>query len=165
MSLWDDISRKVTKGTKVVSQKSGELIEVTKIRLDMASEKDKIRKLYEDIGKAVYSSRKDGVRRESEIEANCQLIDEIQYKIRRLNQKIVQIKGGSLCKRCGQVVGPDQRYCHSCGRELELTGRVVADNDDYRVELSNGEVCKQCGALNQDGSEYCASCGKRLNML
>jgi RNA polymerase subunit RPABC4/transcription elongation factor Spt4 len=162
MSLWEDISKKVSKGTKVVSQKSGELLEVTKIRLDMASEKDKIRKLYEEIGKAVYNSHKDGVRREAEIEANCQLIDEIQYKIRRLNQKIVQIKGGSLCKRCGEVVGSNQRYCHGCGRELELTSMVVADNDDYKVEISNGEVCKQCGALNQSGSDYCASCGKKL---
>ncbi len=162
MNFWDDLSRKVSQGTKVLTQKSGEMFEIAKVKLDVASEKDKIGKLYEEIGKIIYQDYKRGALKEGEVSDKCQLIDEMNYKIKRLNQKITLIKGGSLCRTCGQVVNSSQRYCHACGRELERLARVIEDRDDCRVEVANGSVCDKCGALIQEGSEFCPSCGKKF---
>jgi RNA polymerase subunit RPABC4/transcription elongation factor Spt4 len=161
MGFWDDISRKVSYGTKVVTQKSGELFEIAKVRMDVASEKDKIGRLYEEIGKVMYKDYKAGNLKQKEIIEKCQLIDELNYKIKRLNQKVVQIKGGSLCRKCGEVVDASQRYCHTCGRELERAARVVDEGANYRVEVANGSMCGKCGALVQEGSEFCPSCGNK----
>jgi len=162
MGFIDDISKKISKGTRIIGQKSGEVFEVTKVKLDIASERDKLEKLYEDIGKMVYEIHKEGSMEIPDISDKCRLIDEVQYKIKSLNRKIVQIKGGSLCKKCGEVVSPTQRYCQHCGRELEQVSSVVENKEDYRVEVSNGVVCKECGAFNEKGSEYCSSCGDEM---
>ncbi len=161
MGFIDDIGKRISRGTKVLGQKSGEFIEVTRIKLDIASEKDKLEKLYEEIGKIAYQFYKDGSGDMPQISDQCRLIDEIQQKIKILNKKIVQVKGGSLCKECGEVVSTTQRYCHHCGRELERTNAVVENEKEYRVEVSNGVVCKECGALNEEDAEYCASCGNK----
>ncbi|MFA7216308.1 MAG: zinc ribbon domain-containing protein [Bacillota bacterium] len=162
MSFWDDLSRKVSQGTKTISQKSGELFEIAKVRLDIASEKDKIGKLYEEIGKSVYQDYKRGNMKEKQVMDKCQLIDEINYRINRLSRKAMQIKGGTVCKKCGEVVDSSQRYCHMCGRELEKFTRVVEEREDFRVEVSNGLVCSKCGVLVQEGAEYCPACGNRV---
>jgi RNA polymerase subunit RPABC4/transcription elongation factor Spt4 len=162
MSFWDDLSRKVSQGTRTLSQKSGELLEIAKVKLDIASEKGRISNLYEEIGRVVYEDYRKGNLKEKPVLDKCQLIDEIYYKINRLNRKVVQIKGGSLCEGCGEVVGASQRYCHMCGRELERANRVIRDGEDFRVEVMNGSVCGKCGALIQQGSEFCPSCGDKL---
>jgi RNA polymerase subunit RPABC4/transcription elongation factor Spt4 len=162
MSFWDDLSRKVSQGTRTLSQKSVELFEIAKVKLDIASEKDKIGNLYEEIGRVIYQDYRKGNLKEKSVLDKCQLIDEIYYKINRLNRKVMQIKGGTLCKRCGEAVNASQRYCHMCGRELEQPTRVVGEGEDFRVEVLNGSVCGKCGALIQQGSEFCPSCGDKL---
>jgi len=162
MSIWDDIGKKVSQGTKILSQKSSEVFEVTKVKLDIAAEKDRINKLYEEIGKAVYENYKAGNPKSPDVTDKCQLIDEIEYKIKKLNQKTVHLKGGSICRDCGEIVNATQQYCHHCGRKLERTSRVVEDKDGYKVEVSNGEVCEDCGTLNQIGADFCSNCGKKL---
>ena len=96
MNFWDDISRKISQGTKAVTQKSGELFEIAKVKMDVASEKEKINDLYEEIGKFIYSDYKKGNVKQEEIIEKCHLIDELNYKVKMLNQKVVQIRGGSL---------------------------------------------------------------------
>jgi len=162
MNFWDELSRKLSQGTKTLSQKSGELFEIAKVKLDVASERDKIGRLYEEIGKTVYEEYKRGGLKEKSVMDKCQLIDEIHYKINRLNRKLMQIKGGTLCRKCGEVVNSSQRYCHMCGRELEKVTRIVEEGEGFRVEVSNGAVCGRCGALMQQGAEYCPSCGDKL---
>jgi hypothetical protein len=162
MSFWDDIGKKVAQGTKIISQKSGEVFEITKVKLDIAAEKDKMAKLFEEIGRTIYENYKSDNLKSTDVVDKCQLIEEIEYKIKKLNQKVAQIKGGSLCRVCGEVVSSSQRYCHHCGRELEKSSRVIEDRDGYKVEVSNGEVCNDCGTLNQKGAEYCSACGKKL---
>lgn len=162
MNFWDDISRKISQGTKAVTQKSGELFEIAKVKMDVASEKEKISDLYEEIGKFIYSDYKKGNVKQEEIIEKCHLIDELNYKVKMLNQKVVQIRGGSLCRKCGEVVEASQRYCHVCGRELEGTTRVIDEGPHYKVEVANGSVCQKCGALAQEGSEFCPACGNRV---
>lgn len=162
MNFWDDLGRKVSKGTKTFSQKSVEIFEIAKVKLDIASEKDKIGRLYEEIGKSVYRDYKQGSLKEKQTTDKCKAIDELNRKIDRLNRKVTQIKGSTLCKGCGEVVGFSQEYCHVCGRELERHTRIVEEGDDFRVEISNGLMCDKCGALVQEASEFCPACGKRF---
>lgn len=161
MGFIDEIARKISKGTEIIGRKSGEMLEITKIKLDMASEKDKLEELYEEIGKAVYDTYKKGELQFPEVADKCKLIDDIHYRIRRLKQKIAEIKGGSICRDCGEVVSPTQRYCHQCGRKLEPVSTVVEDREGYKLEITNGVVCQDCGTLNEAGSQYCSSCGKK----
>ena len=45
MGFWEELSGKISRGTKTLSQKSSELFDIAKVKLDIASEKDKIGKL------------------------------------------------------------------------------------------------------------------------
>ncbi len=162
MSFWDDLNIKVAKGAKTLSQKSGELLAIARLKLDIASEQDKIGKIYEEIGRAVYEDYKLGNLKEKQVIEKCKLIDEISHRVEQLNRRAMQIRGGILCKECGEIVGASQVYCHICGRELGSFAKVVEEGEDFSIEVSNGLVCDKCGALVQEAAEFCPSCGKKI---
>ncbi len=55
-----------------------------------------------------------------------------------------------LCPRCGDPIGPKERYCNQCGLPLTPTALV-------------GEIiCQQCGHPNRPRSKFCKHCGARL---
>lgn len=147
MSLWDDLSVRLSRGAKTLSQKSGELFAVAKLKLDIAAEEDKIDRLYRDIGKFIYEDYKRGNLKERSVMDKCELINEITHRIEQLNRRAMQIKGGALCKSCGEAVGASQVYCHICGRKLGGPGKVVEEGKDFSIEVANGLVCDKCGAL------------------
>lgn len=52
----------------------------------------------------------------------------------------IQIK--LKCKRCGEVLEPDARFCHNC-----------------RCELNGGAACPQCNASVESDWKVCPECG------
>jgi hypothetical protein len=57
--------------------------------------------------------------------------------------------GGIICTSCGQLSGPGDQYCPSCGCGLSynIVGRPA---------------CSSCGCVCSPGSDYCPRCGAKL---
>jgi len=118
MDILDNIGRKVAEAAQMVTKKSGELIEVGKINVNISSEEDKIRKYYEQIGKLVYNLYTSGEDLPSEIADICVKIRTSEETIKELKQKLLELKNMKACENCGANVEKTAVYCSKCGAKL-----------------------------------------------
>lgn len=109
MAFLDDLKR----ATKNIAQKTGDMVEISKLNMSISQEKDKIARIYSDIGKAVYEQYKSG--NDVGFADKCDIISEHERKIEELQQKILEIKNVKKCSSCGTEVSVDTAFCPQCG--------------------------------------------------
>ncbi len=115
MSVFENITRKVSDTAKAAAKKSGELVEVTKLNMNISAEEDKIRKAYSDIGKIVYNAYSKGAEVGEEYKALCQAIKAYEEVIAETRQKILDLKNLKVCTGCGTDLEQDILFCPKCG--------------------------------------------------
>lgn len=109
MAFLDDLK----KATKNIAQKTGDMVEISKLNLSISQEKDKINKIYTEIGQAVYEQYKAG--NDVGFGDKCAVIVEHQKAIEELQQKILELKNAKKCYSCGAEVSVDVAFCPQCG--------------------------------------------------
>ena len=109
MAFMDDIKKVTSKFAK----KTGDMVEVSKINISISQEKDKISKLYSEIGKATYEQYKAG--NDVGFTDKCEIIVEHEATIQQLQQRIQEIKNVKNCISCGAVMELETAFCPQCG--------------------------------------------------
>ena len=72
------------------------------------------------------------------------------------------------CRACGNGLDPSERFCSSCGAEIEWSQsvpQVVPPKPDSRSIPASGraqEICPLCGHASRTGAASCESCGAVL---
>lgn len=121
MAFLDNLTKKVGDAAKTAAKKSGELVETTKVNMAISSEEDKIKVIYAEMGKYIYSKYKGGENIDPNLIQNCQLIDGVEENIVALKEKLMQIKNAKVCPNCGQQVELSTVFCPKCGSNLGMT--------------------------------------------
>jgi DNA-directed RNA polymerase subunit RPC12/RpoP len=111
-----DFVNELKKFGKNVAQKSSDIIEITKLNMSISQERDKINKLYREIGEAVYQQYKLG--NDLGFGDKCGQVFEVESKIEEYQNKIMQIKNLAKCPGCGSEVGTETIYCSYCGAKV-----------------------------------------------
>jgi hypothetical protein len=115
MAFLENFGKKVGEAAQAAAKKSGDLVETTKISVNINSEEDKIQKLYTQIGKLVYTKYSStGTTDEEGIEA-CEAIKVHEQNIKSLKDKLLEIKGTKVCASCGSEIEKAQLFCAKCG--------------------------------------------------
>jgi NADH pyrophosphatase NudC (nudix superfamily) len=112
MAFLDDVKRI----GKNIGDKGKDVIEITKLNAQIASEKDKIKDLYAKIGEEVYKSYSAGVA--SANDEICAQIKNIETVINELTQKVLDLKNASKCPNCCEEVTKETRFCPKCGTKV-----------------------------------------------
>ena len=118
MSAFDLFLNKAKDTAKMVTNKSGEIIESAKLNLAVSNEEDKIEKVYTEIGKKLYGTYCSGKSVDEDVHKLCVEVDDEEAKIRMLKKKIGDLKQTSFCKSCGAIVKKDALFCPKCGIRL-----------------------------------------------
>lgn len=166
MKSIEELSKKVgktaTETYNTVADKSGKLVEETKMKISISDKQNEITEIYENIGKAVYEKHKSGVDSYKEFTKDCKKIDKIGSEIEETNKKILFNKGLRTCSSCGEVIDLSDTYCGICGNKQ----KPVKIKDDKKEEKSTEEkeeskekVCPQCGTISQISDKFCVKCG------
>lgn len=113
MAFLDDVKRL----GKNIAEKGKDVLEITKLNTQIATEKDKIRELYEKIGQEVYSAYANG--ESSEFVDLCVQIREIENKVKELSDKVLELKNAVKCPNCGAELTKDTIYCPKCGTKVQ----------------------------------------------
>lgn len=90
MSVWDDISEKLSAGSKVVADKAKSLSQIANLKAQVVSCDSVIHKNYKDLGKAYYEAHKDDV--DSEYAEIMSKITEQMDKKAELNEQLAAAK-------------------------------------------------------------------------
>jgi ribosomal protein L40E len=148
--FFGDIGKKVSSAAQAAAKKSGELVEVTKINMEINKTEEIIKKQEIEIGKKVYENFKDGTVDETYKEL-CETIKISEDKVKELKSKIMDVKGLKVCTGCGVELATDVMFCAKCGTKQE----EVASSEP------EGKTCTACGASIPVGSAFCTSCGAK----
>ena len=119
MSVLDNITRRVSDTAKAAAKKSGSVVEVTKLNMNISTEEEKIRKIYNDIGKQLYEDYAEGKIVGEKLLEFCTRIDEILANINEMRLKILELRNVKACLNCGMELDLEMEYCYKCGRKQE----------------------------------------------
>ncbi|MCX8131755.1 MAG: zinc-ribbon domain-containing protein [Clostridia bacterium] len=115
MSVFENITKKVSDTAKAAAKKSSELVEVTKLNMNISAEEDKIKKAYADIGKLVYQAYSNGEEVAEAYKELCSSIVGFEENVKATKQKIMELKNMKTCAGCGTELETETAFCSKCG--------------------------------------------------
>lgn len=149
------VSKTVTNTYKVATEKSGKLIEEAKLRMQIASENDKISEKLEEIGAAVYEDFKSGNTNYGDFEDLCKEIEASETSVCEMRNKILEMKKLRQCSVCETEISKEDRYCSKCGAEQENIAEA-------EYEKPESDKCPYCNAKLSKDATFCSACGTKL---
>jgi len=115
MSVFNELTQKVSNTAKAAAKKSNDIVEITKLNMSISAEEDKIKKLYTEIGKALYEAYKKGEVLPDAFRESCEKIKTYDENIKHMKQKVLELKNLKACPNCGAELEADVLYCSKCG--------------------------------------------------
>lgn len=163
MAFFENLGKKVGEAAQAAAKKSGELVETTKLNVNINSEEDKIQKLYAQIGKAVFDKFAESGAAEDYIKEACEAIIVHEQNIKSLREKIAAVKGTKACIGCGAEMDRTQIFCSKCGAKNELPSASAPEvTEASEQQPAAAQTCPSCGAALAAGSAFCTNCGTRV---
>ena len=123
--------------SKVV-RKSSELVEISKIKLNIANVKSDISANYKLLGELVYLSQTDDAEPDTEkIQETIARIDELNEKLSALLEDSSALKNEKVCPECAKNNAKDALFCVKCGHKFE---EPFEEADEDNEEPLEGDV-------------------------
>ena len=129
MSVLDNITKRVSDTAKAAAKKSGSVVEVTKLNMNISTEEEKVRKIYSDIGKQLYVDYTEGKIVGEKLLEYCTRIDEIIANIDEMREKILGLRNVKACPNCGMELDIEMDYCYKCGRKQDVPETIQANQE------------------------------------
>ena len=103
---------------ETAQRKTGNTIEIEKLKIKAISVDKEIDKLYQEVGKSFYAKYKKGEEMPESLLGVFEKIDQKQQELEEIKDSIIEIKGGVVCNECGKVNLEGAVYCSNCGSHL-----------------------------------------------
>lgn len=117
--FFDNFVDKAYSVVDAASKKTGEMVELSKYKMEAIKTNNQIEKLYEQLGKAVYSTIKSSYQNDELVDGITEEIDELLMRLDALNEKISEMKKMTRCPACGAKNQPENYFCSRCGSRLK----------------------------------------------
>jgi peptidoglycan hydrolase CwlO-like protein len=109
----------LSKTADMALQKSGELISLSKINMEISSIQSSIEDLYTEIGERIYRRYEKGKFSDHDLEEYFRSIDKYKKEIKELKRQISRKKDKRTCNNCGAQVYYESKYCPACGSKQD----------------------------------------------
>lgn len=118
----------------------------------IAQLKKETEQYYSMIGRKYYALHSSDA--EECVRAEIEKINELNLQITYEQEQMAAYKDGRICVNCGASLSEDDRFCPSCGKQIERT-----------KNMSSGQkkVCARCGNPYEQGQKFCVKCGFSLS--
>ena len=104
---------------KSAAAKTGELIEIGKLKIACQETKNKINDAYKELGKAVYSAQREEEDAENLMVELIENIDSLFEKLAQQEEELALLKKQKKCSSCGTMCDDDSAFCSKCGFEFK----------------------------------------------
>lgn len=112
------ISEYIKDGAYKAKKKSVDIIEVSKLNIEISSLNKSIKVLYEEIGEGLYKKYLIGKEIDDDFKDYCKELQSLNKKMESLRKKILKSKDMRPCKFCGATIAKASSFCPSCGKKL-----------------------------------------------
>lgn len=138
MGFFDNLSKKATETYKNTTDKTSKMAREMKLKSYINENKNKINRIYVEIGKKVYEKHVEGNVSEIEeyIKPEIEQIEQTARKIENMNTEIRALNNLKLCKSCSAEIDLNARFCPKCGVKQE----EPEEQKDEKNENSGNDV-------------------------
>ena len=148
MDFLDKIIKKVEKTTKVVVQKSTDVVELTKVKLAITSVENEADELLREIGSVVYDAYKSGEGNAELVEEMCVKLEKIKNEIEEKKNQFALLRNMKRCPECEYENEADAVYCSKCAAKLYDV--VACEVDDMPGEDKSEDVVVDAQSVSAD---------------
>lgn len=99
-------------------RKTSELVDKTKIKMEIASLEKQLSATFEGIGRLMYDANEAGEDISYIRDDAFETVKELQKKIDKAYAKLYAYQGAVSCKQCGAVNEADAVFCKKCGKTV-----------------------------------------------
>ncbi len=96
----DNLKENAKTVAEIACRKTGKAVNYSKLKFNAADINRKISNSYEEIGKALYISKKQGIDKNNEISEHIAAIDNLNIQLESLNCEIEQLKNKNCSCKC-----------------------------------------------------------------
>lgn len=118
MGLFEDAVITAKGAVDLAGKKTGEIVELSKLRISLAEIEGKIKNLYESLGRSVYNAAKTETDATDLVKEKSEQIDTLLADLAALKEKVSSIREEKKCASCGTLNPQDANYCKKCGSQL-----------------------------------------------
>lgn len=118
MGVFEDVVNKAKNAADFAGKKTGEIVEISKLRFTAADLQSKINKEYLELGIAVFNAGKSGEDCKDEITKKSAVIDDLYHQLSKINEKISELRRMKKCLVCNFASPEDANFCLKCGAKL-----------------------------------------------
>ena len=134
--FFEELSDTITRTTKDLGKKAGQIYETQKLRSRIASEEQMIQKLKADIGNVIFEKYKEGAEIEESLRGFCEEIQQHMDIIAGYKDCAAELKGRKLCPACGKAVDRSVSFCPFCGAVCPTPEPEKAEGDVVDTETA-----------------------------
>ena len=116
MGFWKEVGDKVTKTVNKAAKKTEDIADITKKKLSLKAEEDKLDSIYAQIGKMRFAELRHGEDKSETIENLLFEAEDSIDKIKALRVSIAKAKKLKLCADCGAELEESDIFCSVCGK-------------------------------------------------
>ena len=120
MTFFEDALLAAKNAAGTVYEKTGRVVDISKLRLSAAEITKEIERRYEALGRLVYDSQKEGTDISGLIEECARSIDALYTRLDEVNSRIAKLKDKKYCGVCGAIIERNALYCSRCGSRVEV---------------------------------------------
>lgn len=138
MDFFSKLKNTISDTTKDVTQKTKDVMEMSKLKSQISSEDKRIEEAYTAIGKLFFEQNAGEVS-EQYVEL-FNTINDAKAKIAQYNTELCVLKGTYNCPSCGAEVQVSAAFCAGCGAKLEPPVAPKAEEAAEEVVVEESEV-------------------------
>lgn len=162
--FFDELSDTITRTTKDLGKKAGQLYETQKIRSKISSEEQIVQKLKADIGNVIFEKYKEGAELDEALKGFCEEIRQHLDIIAGYKDSAAELKGQKICQACGRHVDRSVSFCPFCGSVCPTpqpeTETAEGDVIDSETEETVAEAENEAGKADETAAEAENEAGK-----
>ena len=131
MSFFNDLGKKTTETTAKIATE-------TKLKIEIAENKERIKEFYEELGRKVYENhvREENIEIQELINTDCLKIDELSKQIEDARKEILAINNKKMCKKCFAEIQKNDMFCSKCG-EKQTEEKTVLEEAQIKLEKTD----------------------------
>ncbi|MGM9589008.1 MAG: zinc ribbon domain-containing protein [Faecousia sp.] len=125
MTIWDNITKKASVLTEKAVQQARDLSEVAKLHGQIAEAERIANDSYHQLGRLYAAAHPEDY--EEGFGDLIAAAAKAEKRIKSLRKQIQDVKGVTVCAKCGAEVSKDDAFCSVCGAEIPKTTPVEAE--------------------------------------
>lgn len=139
MGLFEDTVLNMKAAFDSVGEKTGKLVDVSKLKINECEINNTISKELENLGKLFYNSKKFNIDNEESINESIFSLEVFYDQLRIINEQIAKFKKKKICGNCSSINDPEMLFCGKCGCKVDEDSEDDISYEFYQEPESQEE--------------------------